>query len=137
MLKKVHEWIDAHRFDVVITGVVVGQRPKSQRQDTMPIVQQDSGIGDRLLRPLSAQNLPPTLPEREGWVDRESLHDLSGRSRKPQMRLAADFGFEDYAQPAVGCCFLTDPNYSVKLKDPWARSEPEHEEPWRRVRVAR
>jgi len=120
MLKKAHAWIDAHGFDFVITGEVVGQRPKSQRKDTMPIVQQDSGIGDRLLRPLSARNLPPTLPEREGWVDREALHGFSGRSRKPQMQLAAEFGFEDYAQPAGGCCFLTDPNYSVKLKDLWA-----------------
>ena len=120
MLKKAHEWIGAHGFDFVITGEVVGQRPKSQRKDTMPIVQHDSGIGDRLLRPLSARNLPPTLPEREGWVDRDALHGFSGRSRKPQMQLAAEFGFEDYAQPAGGCCFLTDPNYTVKLKDLWA-----------------
>jgi tRNA U34 2-thiouridine synthase MnmA/TrmU len=120
MVRKAHEWIEAHGFDFVITGEVVGQRPKSQRKQTMPIVQQDSGIGDRLLRPLSARNLPPTLPEREGWVDREALQDFSGRSRKPQMQLAAEFGIEDYAQPAGGCCFLTDPNYSVKLKDLWA-----------------
>ena len=35
------------------------------------------------------------------------------------MALAEQFGFEDYAQPAGGCCFLTDPNYSVKLQDLW------------------
>lgn len=119
MLRKAREWIDERGFDFVITGEVVGQRPKSQRKDTMPLVQRDSGIGDRLLRPLSARNLPPTLPERAGWVDRDALHGFSGRSRKPQMALAREFGFADYAQPAGGCCFLTDENYSVKLRDLW------------------
>ncbi|WP_078117742.1 tRNA (5-methylaminomethyl-2-thiouridylate)-methyltransferase [Thiosocius teredinicola] len=119
MVRKAREWIERRGFDFVITGEVVGQRPKSQRKDTMPIIQHDSGIEDRLLRPLSAQNLPATLPEREGWVQRDRLYGFSGRSRKPQMALAAEFGFEDYAQPAGGCCFLTDENYSVKLKDLW------------------
>lgn len=119
MVKKAKEWMEAHDFDFIITGEVVGQRPKSQRKDTMPVVQKDSGIEDRLLRPLCAKNLPPTLPEREGWVNREKLYDFSGRSRKPQMALAKEFGFEDYAQPAGGCCFLTDEQYSVKLQDLW------------------
>lgn len=119
MVRKAREWIDEHGFDFVITGEVVGQRPKSQRKDTMPVVQRDSGIEDRLLRPLSARNLPPTLPEREGWIKREQLHGFSGRSRKPQMALAAEYGFTDYAQPAGGCCFLTDANYTVKLQDLW------------------
>ncbi|WP_456380138.1 tRNA (5-methylaminomethyl-2-thiouridylate)-methyltransferase [Thiolapillus sp.] len=119
MVKKAREWMETHDFDFIITGEVVGQRPKSQRKDTMPVVQKDSGIEDRLLRPLCAKNLPETLPEREGWVDRERLYDFSGRSRKPQMTLARAFGFEDYAQPAGGCCFLTDAQYSVKLQDLW------------------
>ena len=119
MLAKANEWINDRGFDFVITGEVVGQRPKSQRKDTMPLVQRDSGIGDRLLRPLCAHRLPPTLPEREGWVDRDRLHGFSGRSRRPQMALAAEFGFTGYAQPAGGCCFLTDAAYSVKLRDLW------------------
>lgn len=120
MVGKAREWIEANGFDFVITGEVVGQRPKSQRKHTMPIVQHDSGIEDRLLRPLSAQNLPETLPEREGWIDRSRLHGFAGRSRKPQIALAAEYGIEDFAQPAGGCCFLTDANYTVKLKDLWA-----------------
>lgn len=119
MLRKAAEWIERHGFDFVVTGEVVGQRPKSQRKDTMPTVQRDAGIGDRLLRPLSARNLPPTLPEQRGWVNRDALHGISGRSRKPQIALAAAYGFADYAQPAGGCCFLTDPNYTVKLRDLW------------------
>jgi tRNA U34 2-thiouridine synthase MnmA/TrmU len=71
------------------------------------------------LRPLCAKLLPETLPEREGWVDRARLLDFNGRSRKPQMALAAKYGFTEYAQPAGGCCFLTNEQYSHKLADLW------------------
>ncbi len=119
MVNKARDWMDAHGFDFIITGEVIGQRPMSQRKDTMPVVARDSGAGDRLVRPLCAKNLPPTLPEREGWLDRERLHGFSGRSRKPQIALAAGYGIEDFAQPAGGCCFLTDRQYAVKLEDLW------------------
>jgi tRNA-specific 2-thiouridylase len=119
MVSKALEWIQQNDFDFIITGEVIGQRPMSQRRDTMPVVQEESGAGDRLLRPLCAKNLPETLPEREGWVDREKLFDFSGRSRKPQIALAKQYGFSDYASPAGGCCFLTDETYSRKLVDLW------------------
>jgi hypothetical protein len=119
MVRKAREWIAAKGFDFIITGEVIGQRPKSQRKDTMPVVSRESGADDLLVRPLCAKNLPETLPEREGWLDRKRLHDFSGRSRKPQMALARHYGFEDYAQPAGGCCFLTDRQYSLKLADLW------------------
>ncbi len=119
MVHKALDWIRAHEFDFIITGEVVGQRPMSQRKGTMPVVARESGADDLLLRPLCAKRLPPTLPEREGWIDREQLKDFHGRSRKPQMALARELGIEDYAQPAGGCCFLTDEAYSVKLRDLW------------------
>jgi tRNA-uridine 2-sulfurtransferase len=119
MVSKALEWMKAHDFDFLITGEVIGQRPKSQRKETMPVVAKQSGADDLLLRPLCAKNLPETLPEREGWVDRQQLFDFSGRNRKPQMALAEQFGFKDYAQPAGGCCFLTDGHYSTKLTDLW------------------
>ena len=120
MVNKAREWIEANGFDFIITGEVVGQRPMSQRKDTLPVIARDSGAGERLVRPLCARNLPPTLPETEGWLDREKLYGFNGRSRKPQIALAKQFGFEDYAQPAGGCCFLTDKQYSVKLADLWS-----------------
>lgn len=124
MVRKANEWIKQHDFDFIITGEVIGQRPKSQRRVTMPIIQRESGAEDRLLRPLCARRLPETLPEREGWVDRDRLFDFTGRSRKPQMALADSFGIEEYSQPAGGCCFLTDEAYSNKLVDLWqARNE--------------
>jgi len=111
-------------FDFIITGEVVGQRPKSQRKDTMPLIARESGADDRLLRPLTALNLPPSLPERESWVNREHLFGFHGRNRKPQIELAHRFGFAEYSQPAGGCCFLTDEKYSAKLADLWrARGE--------------
>ena len=120
MVNKACEWIEANGFDFIITGEVVGQRPMSQRKDTLPVIARDSGAGERLVRPLCAKNLPPTLPETEGWLDREKLYGFNGRSRKPQIALAKQFGFEDFAQPAGGCCFLTDKQYSVKLADLWS-----------------
>jgi len=119
MISKAKQWMDEHGFDFIITGEVMGQRPMSQRKDLLPVVVEESGADERLLRPLCAQNLAPTLPEREGWVDRSKLLKFHGRNRKPQIALAKEFGFEDYASPAGGCCFLTDKNYSSKLQDLW------------------
>jgi hypothetical protein len=131
MVGKAVAWIKQHHkdgFDFIITGEVVGQRPMSQRKQTMPIVSQESGADDLLLRPLCAKNLPETLPEREGWVDREKLYDFHGRNRKPQIALAKEFGLNDFATPAGGCCFLTDKNYSDKLVDLWqARNSRDYE----------
>jgi len=128
MVHKALEWVKDNDFDFIITGEVMGQRPMSQRKETMPVVANESGAEDLLLRPLCAKNLPMTKPEKEGWVDREKLLAFHGRNRKPQMALAKEFGFEDYASPAGGCCFLTDENYSKKLVDLWqARSSRDYE----------
>ncbi|WP_348720106.1 tRNA (5-methylaminomethyl-2-thiouridylate)-methyltransferase [uncultured Alcanivorax sp.] len=128
MINKARELAGDRGFDFIVTGEVIGQRPKSQRKETMPIISQESGADDRLLRPLCARNLPPTLPEREGWVNREALYGFTGRNRKPQMVLAKEFGLDDFAQPAGGCCFLTDESYSNKLADLWkARNERRYE----------
>lgn len=123
MLKKARQWMEEHDFDFIITGEVVGQRPKSQRKDTMPIVAQRSGAQDLLLRPLCALNLPETYPEQQGWVDRNKLYKFGGRGRKNQIALAEEFGFDEYAQPAGGCCVLTDESYAKKLEDLWAHRE--------------
>lgn len=131
MVGKAVEWVKEHHkdgFDFIITGEVIGQRPMSQRSDTMPLVSEESGAEDLLLRPLCAKNLPETKPEREGWVDRDKLYDFHGRNRKPQIALAKSFGLNDFASPAGGCCFLTDKSYSDKLVDLWqARNSRDYE----------
>ncbi|WP_209451672.1 tRNA (5-methylaminomethyl-2-thiouridylate)-methyltransferase [Allofrancisella frigidaquae] len=128
MVRKAKQWAIENGFDFIITGEVIGQRPMSQRKNTMPIVQKQSGIDDLLLRPLSAKNLPETKPEREGWVNRSKLLGITGRGRKDQIRLAKEYAIDDYASPAGGCCFLTDKQYSDKLVDLWqARDTREYE----------
>lgn len=99
----------------LISGEVIGQRPMSQRRDTLRVIERDSGCGDLLLRPLCARHLPPTKPEREGLVDRERLLAFRGRNRTPQIELAARFGIEDYESPSGGCV-LTDPNLAKRIR---------------------
>ena len=110
----------------VVTGEVLGQRPMSQRRDTMNIIEKESGLKDILLRPLCAQHLPPTLPERTGLVNREQLLDLAGRGRKKQMDLAESFGIDpgDIPSPAGGC-LLTDEQISRKVRSTYERLKPD------------
>lgn len=119
MVGKALGWMEANGFDFIVTGEVLNQRPMSQRRRCLPVVADESGAGDRLLRPLCAKHLPETLPEQRGWINRADMHAFHGRSRKPQIALAAKFGIEDFAQPAGGCCFLTDKSYAAKLADLW------------------
>jgi len=117
MMKKAREIMEAEGADFVFTGEVLGQRPKSQRRDTLRIIERDSGLLGRLLRPLSARLLEPTLAEREGLVDRARLLDINGRSRQRQMALAAELGLKGWPQPAGGCCYLTDESFARKFFD--------------------
>ncbi len=100
----------------VSTGEVLNQRPMSQHRVALRQVAEESGVGDWLLRPLSARLLPDTEPERRGWVDRARLLDFHGRTRRPQEALARQFGIADYPQPAGGC-LLTDPLYGQRLRE--------------------
>lgn len=106
----------AQQYDFIATGEVLGQRPMSQNARALQIVADYSGVGDRLLRPLSAKLLPETAPEKEGKVDRQRLSDINGRSRQRQIELAAEYGLTDYPSPAGGC-LLTDPVFGQKLKE--------------------
>jgi tRNA U34 2-thiouridine synthase MnmA/TrmU len=109
-------FMDMTGADFVATGEVLGQRPMSQRKETFPLIDREAGLEGLVVRPLSARLLKPTIPELKGLVDRERLCNFSGRSRKPQMVLAEEFGLTDYPNPAGGC-LLTDPNYSYRLRE--------------------
>jgi tRNA-uridine 2-sulfurtransferase len=117
MMRKAKEIMVAEGADFIFTGEVLGQRPKSQRRDTLRIIERESGLDGRLLRPLSAKLLPPTIPETEGLIDRSLLEEISGRSRHRQIELAKTLGIADYPQPAGGCCFLTDESFARKFFD--------------------
>jgi len=100
----------------MISGEVLGQRPMSQNKDALNNVKKLSGVDDLILRPLSAKLMPITKPEREGWIDREKLLDISGRSRHRQLELAKQIGLKDFEPPAGGC-LLTEIQFSNRLKD--------------------
>lgn len=100
----------------IISGEVLGQRPMSQKLEGLNKMQKLVKEPEIVVRPLSAKLLPPTLPEIEGWIDREKMYDISGRERKVQMQLAKKFGLKNYESPAGGC-LLTDRNFSNKLRD--------------------
>jgi tRNA U34 2-thiouridine synthase MnmA/TrmU len=116
MLRKAKEIMKEVGASFVATGEVLGERPMSQNKPALRIVEKESGLEGLLLRPLSAKLLPPTIPEKEGWVDREKLLDIQGRSRKRQVELAERWGIKDYPSPAGGC-LLTDPQFSKRLRD--------------------
>jgi hypothetical protein len=116
MLRKVKEMMPELGASFVITGEVLGQRPMSQQRHTIRLIEKESGLQDLILRPLSAQHFEPTLPEREGIIDRDKLLNISGRGRKPQFELADNLGVTDYPCPAGGC-LLTDKVIAARLRD--------------------
>lgn len=116
MLREAKEFMDMTGADFIITGEVLGQRPMSQRRDALDIIDRETGLRGRILRPLSAKLMKPTQAEELGLVDREQLYGIGGRSRKPQMALAQELGLTEYPSPAGGC-LLTEPNYSYRLRE--------------------
>ena len=116
MIRLAGEMLAEKEADFVFTGEVLGQRPMSQNRQSLGTVNRESGLNGLLLRPLSGQLLDPTEPELNGWIDREQLLDLQGRSRKPQMRLAEEFKLKWYPTPAGGC-LLTQDVFARRLKD--------------------
>lgn len=107
LASEVRKLLPEYKASFIITGEVVGQRPMSQRKDAMRVVERDSGCDGILVRPLCAKNMLPTKPEQDGLIDRQRLHNFSGRGRSRQIELAHSFGITDYPSPAGGCV-LTD-----------------------------
>lgn len=116
MFARAGQYMRSIGADFIFTGEVVGQRPMSQLRNSLRLIERETGLEGRLLRPLSAQLLEPTIPEKEGLIDRTKLLALSGRGRKDQIRLAEEFGIKDFPVPAGGCS-LTDKQFAVKMKD--------------------
>ncbi len=122
LLKKAKEYMLESGADFVFTGEVLGQRPMSQRRDTLRVIERESGLEGLLLRPLSARHFEPTVPEKEGWVDRDKLLAIEGRSRSVQMKMAEDLDVKNYPCPAGGC-LLTELSFVPKIRDVFDHSE--------------
>ncbi|MFC1808819.1 7-cyano-7-deazaguanine synthase [Candidatus Omnitrophota bacterium] len=115
-LKKIKPLMEQYNVSFVITGEVLGQRPKSQMRDGLHIVERDSGLKGYLVRPLCAQHLEPSMPEQEGVIDRNKLLKIAGRGRKEQMAIAQRYGLTEYPNPAGGCQF-TEKEFVAKVTD--------------------
>ncbi|MEW6070645.1 MAG: hypothetical protein AB1485_08510 [Candidatus Thermoplasmatota archaeon] len=116
MLRKAKELMKKLNADFIITGEVLGQRPMSQYRKAMQLIEREAGLEGKILRPLSAKLLPESEAEKRGFVDREKLLDIRGRSRKIQLELAKKLGVTGYSTPAGGC-LLTQKEFAAKLKD--------------------
>jgi tRNA-specific 2-thiouridylase len=133
-IAKAHmETIGAH---FLATGEVVGQRPMSQRRDAIRQIDRAAGVEGLVLRPLSAKLLEPTLAETRGWVEREKLYAISGRSRKAQLELAERFAITDYPQ-AAGGCLLTDESFAKRARELIERKPDAGEHDFDLLRVGR
>ncbi|MFV0435920.1 MAG: thiamine biosynthesis protein [Desulfopila sp.] len=116
MVNRAREMLVELGASFLISGEVLGQRPMSQRRDTLNVISRDTDCRAILLRPLSARLLTPTLPEEKGWVDRDRLLAFSGRGRSRQIALAREFGITDFPAPAGGC-ILADPILSRRIRN--------------------
>ena len=116
MMNYAGKLLEEYEADFIITGEVLNQRPMSQNRQALNIVKKESGFANKILRPLCAKNMDPTEMELNGLVDREKLLNITGRSRKPQMELAAKWNIKENPSPAGGCK-LTEPNYALRLRD--------------------
>lgn len=122
LFSKAKEVMEEEGADFVFTGEVLGERPMSQRKDAMNLIERKSGLKGRVLRPLSARLLEPTVMEKEGLVDRNKLLDIKGRSRKPQLALARRYQIDYFPCPAGGC-LLTDENFARRVKESFEHGE--------------
>ena len=118
------EYMEEIGADFIITGEVIGQRPMSQHKPTIGMIEREAGTAGHVLRPLSARNLQPTIAEEKGWIDREKLYGITGRSRKEQKKLAEELGISEYPESGGGCR-LTYKGFARKMKDLIDHKEPD------------
>ncbi|MBY9013792.1 MAG: hypothetical protein KGD70_15575, partial [Candidatus Lokiarchaeota archaeon] len=78
MFKQAKDYAKEIGASFVFTGEVLGERPMSQHKKAMYLIEQESGLKDMILRPLSAKLLPETPMEKKGLVDRSKLLAISG-----------------------------------------------------------
>jgi len=116
MFKKAKEYAKKICTSFIFTGEVLDERPMSQRRTILDLIERESGLKGKILRPLSAKLLPETEAEKKGWVNREKLLDIKGRSRKKQIELAKTFNINDYPCSGGGC-LLTYKEFGNKVKD--------------------
>ncbi len=115
LVRTAKELMGQYDASFLITGEVIGQRPMSQRPDTLRIIERDSGTDGILVRPLCCQALKKTNAEELGLFDPSKLPHFHGRNRTPQIELATKMGISDFPSPAGGCV-LTEPLRAARIR---------------------
>ena len=108
--------------EFIISGEVLGQRPMSQHGQALGVIEKESELKGKIVRPLSAGLLPPTIPENDGLIRREDMGTIRGRSRKIQLQMAKEYNIKNPPN-AGGGCLLTDPSFGRKTKDLFDHTE--------------
>lgn len=121
----------------IFTGEVLSQRPMSQMKNKLDVIENESGLKGLIVRPLSAALLEPTIPERMGWINRDEMLSISGRSRKTQMELGRGMGMGESDFCSSGGCMLTDQHFAVRMKDLLGHTENTTVRETRLLRVGR
>jgi tRNA U34 2-thiouridine synthase MnmA/TrmU len=116
MFEGAKRYMEQSGAQFIVSGEVVGQRPMSQKKRDLEVIAFHSHLEDLLVRPLSAKLLPPTLPERKGWIDRSRLYGIKGRGRRELIALAKQYGLQDIPTPSTGCA-LTETLFAKKVHD--------------------
>jgi tRNA-specific 2-thiouridylase len=116
MLKRAKEYAKKIKASFIFTGEILDERPMTQTRKALDLIEKESGLKRKLLRPLSARLLPETEAEMRDWIDRKKLLDIIGRQRKRQIELAKKFRITDYPNPGGGC-LLTYKEFAVKVRD--------------------
>jgi tRNA U34 2-thiouridine synthase MnmA/TrmU len=117
MFRKAREMMESVGADFLVSGEVLKQRPMTQHLQTLQLIDRRAEVQGLVLRPLSAKALEPTIPEIEGWVDREKLEGIVGRNRTRQMELAREFGIDEFEPPGGGGCYLADESFARKYRE--------------------
>jgi len=123
MFKQTKTIMDRMGAHFVFTGEVIGQRPMSQVKNRLALIEKECGLKGYIVRPLSAALLEPTVPERKGWIDRQEMLDISGRSRHKQIKVGREMGIPEENLCTSGGCLLTDKHFASKMKDLLGHSE--------------
>ena len=116
ILKKAKLFAEQINADFIFTGEVLNQRPKSQNLKALRIIEEESDLKGKLLRPLSALLLKPTILEEKGLIERSKLLGIKGRSRKKQLELARTHGILNEYN-ACGGCLLTEKEFANRMRD--------------------
>jgi hypothetical protein len=124
------------RACVVVSGEILGQRPIGQKRKSLEVIAHHSGLGDRLLRPLSAKLLPETAVEREGLVDRSRLFDFHGSGRRELIELAKQWHFSLIPERSAGCP-AAQSQFGLLLRDLQAHQPAAGREDYELLRIGR